>query len=93
MSKSINFVIWVAVVGLVTANIFLFYSSIKLGDEITTYETKIDQIHHDNLNLEKDLSEVSSLQYAQSLADKLAFTKKSQPDYLGQLNYAFAPNQ
>ena len=93
MKKIMQSAVWLMLGGLVVANILLFYSSIKLGDEISTYESKVVIIHHDNLNLEKDLSEVSSLQYAQKLADKLDFTQKSQPSYLEKLIYAFAPNQ
>lgn len=85
--------IWLILAGLVVINVFLFYSSIKLGDEITVYESKIESIHHDNLNLEKELSKVSSLYFAKNLAEKLKFTKKSQPNFLKKINYAFVPNQ
>ncbi|MFH0979799.1 MAG: hypothetical protein V1803_02545 [Candidatus Roizmanbacteria bacterium] len=93
MRKSINFLIWIVMISLVVGNIFLFYSSIKLGDEISFFEQKIQKIHHENLNLEKELSYVSSLQYAQKLVKNLKFTKKSQPSYLEKLVYAFNPNQ
>ncbi len=85
--------IGLVMLGLLIGNIFLFYSSIKLGTEISSYETKIDKIHHENLNLETELSHLSSLQYAQKLAERLDFTKKSQPSYLEKLIYAFVPNQ
>lgn len=93
MKKYASFLIWMILIGLVSINLFLFYSSIKLGDEITTYETKIETIHHDNLNLEKELSLVSSLHFANNIALKLKFTKKSQPSFLEKINYAFVPNQ
>lgn len=89
MKKSINSILFVLFIGLVSANIFLFYSSIKLSDEISMFEKKIQKIHHQNLNLEKDLARISSLQYAQKLAVNLEFTKKSQPSYLDKLVYAF----
>jgi len=80
-------------IGLVMANVFLFYSSIKLGDEITAFEVKIENIHKQNITLEKELSRLSSLSFAGKLADKLDFTKKSQPEFLEKIIYAFAPNQ
>lgn len=93
MKKSVSLLIWLVMIGLVAANIFLFYSSIKLGDNISFFEQKIQKIHHENLNLEKELSYVGSLQYAQKLVKNLEFTKKSQPSYLEKLVYAFNPNQ
>jgi len=93
MRKSVSLLIWLMMIGLVTANIFLFYLSIKLGDDISFFEQKIQKIHHENLNLEKELSYVGSLQYAQKLAKNLEFTKKSQPSYLEKLVYAFNPKQ
>ncbi len=89
IKSSIGFVM----LGLLVANIFLFYSSIKLGTDISTFETKIQKIHHENVNLEKELSYLSSLQYAQKLAKQLVFSKKSAPSYLEKLIYAFVPNQ
>lgn len=93
MKKSFSFLILIILVSLVVANVFLFYSSIKLGDEITSFESKIETIHRQNINLEKELSRLSSLAYARKLAAKLEFTKKSQPAFLEKIIYAFAPNQ
>lgn len=89
MRKSINSILFILFLGLIVANVFLFYSSIKLSDEISMFEKKVQKIHHENLNLEKDLAQISSLQYAQKLANNLKFTKKSQPSYLDKLVYAF----
>ena len=64
-----------------------------MGDEISTFEAKIQKIHRENLNLEGELADVSSLKYAQKLAKSLEFTEKSQPNYLEKLKYAFNPIQ
>ena len=93
MKKSINLLIFFAMAALVAGNILLFYSSIKLGTEISLFEQKIQKIHHENLNLEKELARVSSLEYANKLAKNLEFTKKSAPSYLEKLVYAFNSNQ
>jgi len=93
MKNSINLLIWLVMIGLVVVNIFLFYSSIKLGDDISLFEHKIQKIHHENLNLEKELSYVGSLQYARKLAKNLEFTKISQPSFLEKLVYVFNPDQ
>lgn len=93
MKRSINSLIILMLFGLIAANIFLFYSSIKISDEISVYEQRIQKVHHENINLEKDLARLSSLQYAQKLASNLKFSKISRPSYIEKLVYAFNPNQ
>jgi len=93
VKKIIGSTIWFVLILLVIINVFLFYSSIKLGDEISAFETKTEIIHRQNITLEKELARLSSLSYARKLADKLNFTKKSQPEFLEKIIYAFAPNQ
>lgn len=91
--KKISFLLGFLIVLSIVANLFFFYLSIKLSDEIAFYENKIEKIHHDNINLEKQLSEISSLIYAQKIATNLNFTKKANPMYLENLKYAFILNQ
>lgn len=93
MKKIFNLLIGAIFIILVIANLFLFYSSIKLGDEIATFEAKIETLHKQNISLEKELSRLSSLSYARKLAKQLDFTKNSQPKFLEKIIYAFAPNQ
>lgn len=91
--KTIRSSIWLLFIGLIVSNLLLFYSSIKLSDDISLFEKKIQKIHHENLNFEKELARLSSLQFAQKIADSLNFTKKSQPSLLEKLVYAFNANQ
>lgn len=93
MKKIFNLLIGIIFIVLIIINLFLFYSSIKLGNEITTFEAKIETLHKQNISLEKELSRLSSLSYAQKLAKKLDFTKKAQPEFLEKIIYAFASNQ
>lgn len=76
------------IVAFIFLNIFLFCSSLKLSDEINNYENKISALHRENLLLEKKVSEVSSLKFAESMASFLGFTKKNMPTYLEKLNVA-----
>lgn len=73
---------------LVITNIVLFVSGIKLGDEINYFEKEIKVYHQQNVELDKQKSTISSLQYAASIAATLDFTQKSQPLYLDSLQYA-----
>jgi len=73
---------------LIFMNILLFCSSIKLGDEINNYEIKISALHKDNLTLEKKVSDLSSLKFAENIAPALGFTKNNVPTYLEKLNVA-----
>lgn len=93
MKKIFNLLIGIVFIVLLIINLFLFYSSIKLGNEITIFESKIETLHKQNISLEKELSRLSSLSYAQKLAKHLEFTKSSQPEFLEKIIYAFAPNQ
>lgn len=93
MKKIINLFIIFLFLGLLIANIFLCYSSIRLGAEISFFEEKIEKIHHENLNLEKELAKVSSLQYVKELASNLNLTKNAEPIYLEKIFYAFKNRQ
>lgn len=73
---------------LIFFNIFLFCSSLKISDEINNYENKISALHRENLVLEKTVSDLSSLKFAESMASLLGFTKKNIPTYLEKLNVA-----
>ncbi|GAB4219325.1 MAG: hypothetical protein Fur009_4960 [Candidatus Microgenomates bacterium] len=91
--KKLGFFLGFLIILLVIFNLFFFFLSIKLSDEITYYESKIEKIHHENVNLEKKLSEISSLEYAQKIAKNLDINKKAQVIYLENLKYAFLSNQ
>lgn len=91
--KKFSFFLGFLVVLLIIFNLFFFFLSIKLSDEIAYYENKIEQVHHENINLEKKLSEISSLAYAQKIAKNLKLDKKADLIYLRNLKYAFLSNQ
>ncbi len=78
---------------LVIFNIGIFYFSLTLTDKIAQYEKKIDEIHHENINLEKQLSDFQSLEFASKISKSLGFVSQSQLIFLNQINYAFLPNQ
>ncbi|GIW64833.1 MAG: hypothetical protein KatS3mg092_0766 [Patescibacteria group bacterium] len=53
----------------------------------------MEKIHHQNINLEKQLSQISSLEYAKKVAVNLDLNKKVEPIYLENLKYAFIFNK
>jgi hypothetical protein len=83
--KSIFFVVFAS---LVVANVYIFVSSIKLGERITFYESEIKKLHNANIELEQKVYKVNSLQYSASQAAALDFTKKVEPIYLDKLHFA-----
>ncbi|MDO8610379.1 MAG: hypothetical protein Q7R95_07555 [bacterium] len=80
--------VWILMVILVITNISLFVSGIKLGDNITFFELETRKLHEQNVELEKKVSALGSLQYAVSIADSTDFTKKAVPVYLEGISYA-----
>ncbi|MCX7955870.1 MAG: hypothetical protein N2593_02045 [Patescibacteria group bacterium] len=86
--KKINFLIGIIIFLFVFFNLSFFYLSIKLSDEISFYEKKIENIHHENINLEKKLSEISSLEYAKKTASNFGLTEKPKIYFLENLKYA-----
>lgn len=66
--------VWVIVILLVAANIFLFCSSIGLSDQISVFESKITAIHEENISLETKVSYLTSLDFAKVKAEELNFT-------------------
>ena len=88
MKKILNIIFPLMVGALIFLNILLFCSSLKISDEINNYENKISSLHKENLTLEKKVSDLSSLKFAESMAPFLGFTKKNIPVYLNNLNVA-----
>ena len=82
MKNLVKMSVWLAVVALVTANIILFRYSIGLGKEIETYENKTKTIHEENLRLEKQISSLTSLEFAKEIAEELNFSKVANPTFL-----------
>jgi hypothetical protein len=88
-----NFLIYFLLVFLIVVNLGIFYFSIKVSDDIRENELKIEKIHKENIDLERKLSQLDSLNFAQNVAEKLEFTKEAEPLFLENLKYAFAINQ
>lgn len=76
-------------VGLIVLNLFVVISGIVISDEINNFEQKTDKLHKSNLTLEKEVSNLSSLQFAQAQAKEFDFTNPSLPQYIDQLKYAY----
>lgn len=74
---------------LVAANIFLFVSSIGIGDKINEFEHKTRLLHEENLSLEKKVSNLTSLDFARQKAEEMEFTKTATPTYLEKLGVAY----
>jgi len=89
MKKIASITFWSFIIILVAANIFLFCSSISLGDQINDFEQKTNKLHLQNIRLEKEVSRLSSLQFAKDVAENLDFIEKSEPVYLDKLGVAF----
>ncbi len=85
LSKSI---IWGIFAVLVVVNIFIFVNSIGLSDNINKFESDTKTLHQENLNLENEVYQIDSLQYAASVAASLNFSQKAQPIFLENLKYA-----
>jgi hypothetical protein len=76
------------VAGLIFFNLFVMISGIVISDEINNYEQKTDKLHKINLTLEKEVANLSSLNFAQFQAKKFGFTNSAAPQYIDQLKYA-----
>lgn len=75
---------------LAAVNIYIFVSSMYLGDNINRFSGEIERLTLENNKLEKEVVQAESLQYASSLSAQLNFTKKSEPVYFESLKYALA---
>ncbi|MCS7092845.1 MAG: hypothetical protein NZL96_00195 [Patescibacteria group bacterium] len=86
--KRLNLIIGSLIFVFVVLNVVFFYSSIKLAEEIAFYEKKITDLQTENINLERDLSRLSSLAYARQFTEFLGFVKKAEVYYLDDIKYA-----
>jgi len=88
MKNLTKFSVWMLFLVLISANTYVFIHSIKLSDKINHFEKETKILHQENLTLENKIYDVDSLKYASSMAAQLDFTKKAQPEYLDNLQYA-----
>lgn len=89
MRKQIKYLVWCILLVLLIANAGLFVSTIKLSNEINTFEKETQRLHQINIDLEKEISQYDSYQFIASQAANLGFVRKSSPLYLDNLRYAF----
>lgn len=81
-------IVWFVLFGLIFCNIYIFVSGMSLSEELNHYEKEIKILHQKNSELDRKLSETSSLKYAASMSAMLKIDKKSQPFYIENLKYA-----
>lgn len=89
MNKFFKTSVWLTLITLVAANIFLFVSSIGIGDRITMFEMDTKKLHEENLTLEKKVSNLTSLEFARKQAEEMDFTKIAAPTFLEKLGVAY----
>lgn len=80
--------ITVLIIGLILINLAFFVSSIRLSDEIATFEHETQKLHEQNIDLQKEVARFDSFQYAASMAAELNFIKQSTPLYIDNTKYA-----
>jgi len=88
MKKTIKAVIYLLVVCLVVTNIYIFVVGIQSSNEVSRMEKSLEKLRQENIDLESQLSQIDSLEYAASIAASLDFEKKAVPTYLDSLKYA-----
>ena len=80
--------IWIVFIALLLANVYVFVSGVALSDEISKFDIETTKLHAENLELEKKLYSVESLNYAASIAAQMNFTNAAPPVYLDQQTFA-----
>lgn len=88
MKKILKPIIIIFFAALILTNVYIFVAGIRSSVEITKMETELENLKQENYSLESKLGEVSSLEYAASMAAKMDFSKKTVPTYLDSLKYA-----
>ena len=89
MKKIFANFIWLIFFGLLIGNIWIFISGIKLSEGVNRFEKETTRLHQENIELDKKIDEVTSLQYTASMAAKLDFTEKPTPLVIENAPYAF----
>lgn len=88
MKKLIKTIIFILFIGLILSNVYIFVAGINASNEIVRLEKKLDKLRQDNIELDTQLGQVDSLEYAASMAASFDFEKKAVPLYLDGLKYA-----
>ena len=80
--------IWIIFFILLLANVYVFVSGVALSDEISKFDIETTKLHQQNLELEKKLYSVESLNYAASMAAQMNFSNAAPPVYLDEQRFA-----
>lgn len=89
-STAVKVMFGLTVLGLLTANIMIFASSVKLTDSITKLESDTQKVRKENEQLTQKLYSENSLAILEHLAEDMGFTKQTEPYYLDNTGYALA---
>lgn len=76
---------------LLFVNMYTFISSIRLSDDINTFEQQTAIYKLKNQDLEEKIYKVDSLQHARETATSMNFTENTTPLYMNGPNYALKP--
>ncbi|PIZ63520.1 hypothetical protein COY16_01680 [Candidatus Roizmanbacteria bacterium CG_4_10_14_0_2_um_filter_39_13] len=88
MRLSINTTIIGIIVLLIGVNIAIFIQGIKLGNEISFYETEIASLNQENIESEQAIYKLESHVWTASLAAELEYGKYNAPMYSQLPKYA-----
>ncbi len=91
MKKQPKYLFYLVIFLLVLGNFILVVSGVGMSKQIHEYEVYTAKYKEQNIFLETEVSQVSSLQYASSMSAVLTIDKKINPVYLK--DSAFALNQ
>jgi cell division protein FtsL len=90
MKKLSGVAIWVLFFALMIGNISVFITGVSLSEDIYRFETEIEQLRQENIELETKVFKAESIEYAASLAADLGYTKKTQPVFFdNDTKYAY----
>lgn len=88
MKKFFTFAFPILLLILLIVNVFIFMSGIQLSDDIGKFDRETALLKKENTELEKQVYEISSLQYAASASARLDFSQETKPIYLNNFGYA-----
>ena len=88
MFKALKTIIFTLFIGLILVNIFIFVAGIKSSAAVAHMEKDLEKLKQENVDLESQLSQIDSLDYAASIAASFDFDRRAVPTYLDSLKYA-----
>lgn len=89
MKITLNSIIWLALISLITINISIFIKGVTLSDEINYYEKELMQLKQQNVEYEYKIYALESISQTASIAAQLEFGSFNEPLYAEQPQYAY----